>query len=44
MMVSDENHMDYYANCNNTSIFDQFCLNMELFFKGSKWQCFNLTK
>lgn len=44
IMVSGQAQMHYYANYSDTSIFDQFCTNMYLFFKGSKWQCLNLTK
>ena len=28
----------FYANCGDTSSFDQFCINMQLFFEGLKWQ------
>ena len=34
----------YYANHGNASTFEQFCINMQLFFEGPEWQCLNLIK
>ena len=43
-MLSGQAQTYYYANRDNASTFDQFCINMQLFFEGPKWQCLNLTK
>ena len=43
-MLSGQAQTYYYANCGNGSTFDQFCINMQLFFEGPKWQRLNLTK
>ena len=44
IMLSGQAQTRFYANCGDTSTFDQFWTNMQLFFKGPKWQCLNLTK
>ena len=44
IMLSDQAQTYYYANCSDTSTFDQFYSNIQLFFKGLEWQHFNLTK
>lgn len=44
IMLSGKAQINYYANRRDTSTFDQFCTNMQLFFEGLKWQRFNLTK
>lgn len=44
IMLSGHAQTHFYVNCNDTSTFDQFCTHMHLFFKGPKWQYFNLTK
>ena len=43
-MLSGQAQTYYYANRGNASTFDQFCIIMQLFFKGPKWQRLNLTK
>ena len=44
IMLSGQVQTYYYANHGNASTFDQFRINMQLFFKGPKWQRLNLTK
>ena len=37
IMLSGQAQTYYYANCGDTSTFDQFCFNMQFFFEGPKW-------
>lgn len=44
IMLSGQAQTHFYVNCGDTSIFDQFCINMQLVFEGPKWQRLNSTK
>lgn len=39
IILSGQAQTHYYANRRDTSTFDQFCTNMQLFFEGPEWQC-----
>ena len=36
IMLFGQAQTHYYANCNDTFTFNQFCTNMQLFFEGPK--------
>ena len=36
IILSGQAQTHYYANCSDTSTFDQFCINMQLFFEVPK--------
>ena len=44
IMLSGQAQTYYYANCGNASTFDQFYINMQLFFESPEWQRLNLSK
>ena len=43
IMLYNQAQIHYYANCVDSSTFEQFYTNMQIFFEGLQWQSFNLT-